>query len=134
MNIVRSQFARLLHMGLAVTILLATAAFADHNQHHSTAFKGAKVNGGTATHSRENGKSYLMLSSDFKIPDTPDPHWQVVDSRGQVYLLQALKVKGGKDNRRIELPAYIQDVAKVQIWCAFAEVLLGEANFASPVS
>ena len=49
MNIVRSQFALLLHMGLAVTILLATAAFADHNQHHSTAFKGAKVNGGTAS-------------------------------------------------------------------------------------
>ena len=25
------------------------------------------------------------------------------------------------------------DVAKVQIWCAFAEVLLGEASFDKPV-
>ena len=42
-------------------------------------------------------------------------------------------VKGDKVNRRIVLPANVPDVAKVQIWCAFAETLLGEAEFASPV-
>jgi len=31
------------------------------------------------------------------------------------------------------LPAYVPDVAKVQIWCAFAETLLGEAAFDEPV-
>ena len=25
----------------------------------------------------------LTLSEDFKVPDTPDPHWQVVDSKGR---------------------------------------------------
>ncbi|MGQ0666409.1 MAG: hypothetical protein ACT4O4_05180, partial [Nitrospiraceae bacterium] len=33
----------------------------------------------------------------------------------------------------ITLPAYVSDVAKVQIWCAFAEVLLGEASFAKSI-
>ncbi len=28
---------------------------------------------------------------------------------------------------------YIADVAKVQIWCSWAEALLGEAAFESPV-
>jgi len=27
----------------------------------------------------------------------------------------------------------VKDIAKVQVWCAFAEVLLGEAGFSSPV-
>ena len=51
---------------------------------------GAKVNGGTVTHMMKDGKHVLTLSDDFKVPDTPDPHWQVVDSKGQVYLLQRL--------------------------------------------
>jgi hypothetical protein len=80
-----------------------------------------------------SGKSQVLtLSEDFKAPDAPDPHWQVVDSRGRVYLLQKLTVKGligDKMNRSITLPAYITDVAKVQFWCAYAEVLLGEASF-----
>ena len=51
----------------------------------------------------------------------PDPHWQIVDSKGNTYLLQRLGVKnlGGlakdKINTSITLPAYIKDVAKVQI-------------------
>ena len=75
------------------------------------------------------GQNVLTLSDDFKVPDTPDPHWQVVDSKGRTYLLQRLPVKGDKVNRRIILPAYVPDVVKVQIWCAFAETLLGEADF-----
>ena len=31
------------------------------------------------------------------------------------------------------IPPFVKDVAKVQIWCAWAEVLLGEASFAQPV-
>jgi hypothetical protein len=99
----------------------------------STVFKGAKANSGTATASHVDGKIVLTWSDDFKIPDTPAPHWQVVDSKGNVYLLQRLKIKEDKLNRTITLPSYIHDVAKVQIWCAYAEVLLGEANFSSPV-
>ena len=30
-------------------------------------------------------------------------------------------------------PKYVKNVAKVQIWCPFAEVDLGEASFSSPV-
>ena len=101
--------------------------------HTSRPFAGVKANTGTVTHTKENGQSVLTLSDYFKVPDTPDPHWQVVDSKGKTYLLQRLPVKGDKVNRRIVLPANVPDVAKVQIWCAFAETLLGEAEFASPV-
>ena len=93
---------------------------------------GVKANTGTVTLSMSAKSQVLTLSEDFKAPDAPDPHWQVVDSRGRVYLLQKLTVKGlvgDKMNRSITLPAYITDIAKVQFWCAYAEVLLGEASF-----
>jgi hypothetical protein len=119
---------------LAVAGLFVSTAQARHdNEHTSTVFQGKAVNGGTVTHVRENGKSILRLSDDFQIPGSPDPHWQVVDSKGVVYKLQALKLKEGLSNRQIELPKFVSNVAKVQIWCAFAEVLLGEASFSSPV-
>jgi hypothetical protein len=70
-----------------------------------------------------------MVSDEFVVPDTPDPHWQIVDSKGNVYLLQRLPIKGDKVNRTVELPSYIKDIAKVQIWCGFAETLLGETSF-----
>jgi hypothetical protein len=94
------------------------------------------VNGGTVTHSVQNGKHVLTLSGDFQVPDTPDPHWQIVDGKGRVFLLQRLKVKGAiaglagdKVNTSITLPGYIEDIAKVQIYCAWAEVVLGETTF-----
>ena len=65
---------------------------------------GAKVNDGTVTHSVVNGKHVLALSADFKDPGTPDPHWQVVDSKGNVYLLQRIGIKGDKVNTQITLP------------------------------
>ncbi len=100
----------------------------------SKPFSGAKVNGGTVTFSKEGGKRYLALSNDFQQKiDTPDPHWQVVDSKGNTYLLQRFEVKEMKFNRKIMLPAYVMDVAKVQFWCAFAETNLGEASFEKPV-
>jgi hypothetical protein len=64
----------------------------------------------------------------------------VVDAKGNTYLLQRLGVKslGGlvKDrvNMSITLPAYIKDVAKVQIYCAWAEAILGEAPFTSQMT
>ena len=63
---------------------------------------------------------------------------KIVDSKGDTYLLQRLGVKslGGiaKDrvNMTITLPGYIKDVARVQIYCAWAEAVLGEASFGSP--
>ena len=104
------------------------------NVHTSSPFKGIKANTGTATHrTLPDGKQVLSVSDDFVIPNTPAPHWQVVDSEGNVYLLQQLRIKDNTTNRTITLPAYIKDVAKVRIWCSYAEALLGEASFAMPV-
>jgi hypothetical protein len=113
----------------ALALLAATSAFAGDNAHTSGKFAGSKANTGTVTHSVVDGKNILTLSDDFKVPGTPDPHWQVVDSKGNSYVLQKLSIKGDKINRSITLPAYVQDVSKVQIWCAYAEVVLGEASF-----
>jgi len=109
----------------------AASANSQDNTHRSQMFSGAKANTGYVMHSKENGKHVLTLSDDFVTPDTPAPHWQVVDSKGNVYLLNRLMIKGDKFNKSIKLPSYIQDVAKVQIWCAWAETLLGEAPFES---
>jgi hypothetical protein len=122
---------------LAVAALAIGAHGAQAQSRTSGAFSGAKVNGGTVTSAVKDGKTVLTLSSDFKVPDTPDPHWQVIDSKGQVFLLQRLGVKslGGlvKDriNTSITLPDYVQDVVAVQIYCSWAEAVLGEARFAS---
>ena len=121
----------------AAFALVTTAAFADES-HTSTKFQGAKANTGNVTYTVKDGQNILTLSDDFEVPGTPDPHWQVVDSKGNTYLLQKLKIKGSaiksdKVNQSIKVPAYIQDISKVQIWCAFAEVVLGEASFQQPV-
>ena len=124
---------------LAIVALALTTTFAAAQGHTSSKFSGAKVNVGTVTHTVKDGKNVLTLSSDFQVPDTPDPHWQIVDSKGNTYLLQRLGVKnlGGvakdKINMTITLPAYVKDVAKVQIYCAWAEAVLGEASFSAPL-
>ena len=117
---------------LTALVIAATGSIAQ-DSHKSGLFQGAKANTGYVTHTTENGNSVLTLSDDFKSPDTPDPHWQVVDSKGNVYLLQKLSIKGDKMNRKITVPKYVPDIAKVQIWCAFAEANLGEAVFEHPV-
>jgi hypothetical protein len=76
----------------------------------------------------------LTLSSDFENPTTPDPHWQVVDSRGKVFLLDRLALHEDKVNRSITLPSFIPNVTKVRMWCAWAEIVLGEASFAKPIA
>lgn len=96
-------------------------------------FKGAEVNGGTASYTMENGKPVIRLSDDFKIPNAPAPHFQIVDKQGNVYLLSRLTVIGGKTHREVMLPSYVKSVSKVQIYCAFAEVVLGEAKFDRPI-
>jgi hypothetical protein len=120
---------------LAVGVLLASSAVrADHNDHTSKRFEGVKANTGTVTHTHQGSRQILTLSADFKVPDAPAPHWQIVDSRGNVYLLQRLDIKDGKFNRQITIPTYIPDIARVQIWCAWAEALLGETAFGTIVS
>ncbi len=94
-----------------IALVIATTSSFAQDSHKSGPFQGAKANTGYVTHTTENGNSVLTLSDDFKAPDAPDPHWQIVDSNGNVYLLQKL----------------------VQIWCAFAETNLGEAAFEHPV-
>ena len=120
------------HFLRAAVVALASVAFAGSafaQAHTSKPFSGATVNGGTVTHTIKNGRNMLSVSDDFQVPDTPDPHWQIVDSKGRVYLLDRLPLKGDRVQRTITVPAYIQDVAKVQIYCAWAEAVLGEAFF-----
>jgi hypothetical protein len=130
----RGLFAILLTGAFAVAALVAVPQTAAAQSMTSKRFAGAKVNDGTVTHSVANGKHVLTLSPDFKDPGTPDPHWQVVDSKGNVFLLQRLGIKGDKVNTQITLPAYVKDVAKVQIYCAWAEAVLGETTFDKTVS
>jgi len=117
------------------TVLFAVSALAQ-DMHTSSQFQGPKANKGHVTHSTQGGKSVLTLSDDFVVPDTPDPHWQLVDSDGNVYLVDKLKTKafiGDKFKKEVVVPSYVKNVSKVVIWCAFAEVNLGEASFSSPV-
>ena len=126
---------RLMSVFALTALFVAGIAAADNHKAdvHSTAgFQGPKANTGTAQHTCENGKSILRVSSDFKVPDTPAPTWRVVDSKGTVYTLDAFKIKGG-EKREVMVPAYVKDIAKVQVYCAWAEVLLGEAGFSSAV-
>jgi len=120
---------RYLAIALAAVGLVAASNGLAAGMRTSKPFAGAKVNGGTVTQTMQGGRIVLTLSDDFVDPKTPDVHWQVVDSKGNVYLLQKLAIKEDKVNKSITLPAYIKDVAKVQIWCAWAESLLGEAGF-----
>jgi hypothetical protein len=115
---------------MALMMMVGGAVAADQT---SGPFMGKAVNGGTVTVSQQGGKTTLTLSKDFAVPGSPDPHWQVVDTQGTVYLLDRLKLKDDKINTSITLPRYVPSVAKVQIWCAWAEVVLGETAFAAPV-
>jgi hypothetical protein len=69
---------------LMAPMLLAISAFAQ-DMHSSSQFQGPKANKGHVTHSSRDGKSVLTLSDDFVVPDTPDPHWRVVDSQGNTH-------------------------------------------------
>lgn len=118
-------------------LITASVSFAAKNNGPQTSskFEGPKANTGTVTHTVENGKSILRVSADFKVPDTPAPTWRVVDSKGNVYTLDAFKIKSGNNEKReVVVPSYVRDIVKVQVYCAWAEVLLGEASFSSAIS
>jgi hypothetical protein len=121
----------------ALALMAATSVWAQGNR-VSGQFHGDKINAGTVTYSTEGNKRILTLSDDFKAPKAPDLHWQVVDSKGQTYLLQRLMIKEGtskaeKLNKSITVPAYVPDISKVQIWCAEVETSFGEASFEQPL-
>jgi hypothetical protein len=130
------QFHRLYSILVLGALLTAGIAFqakgADPGQHMTTQFQGPKANTGMAVHVTENGKSILRVTPNFKVPDTPAPTWRVVDSKGTIYTLDAFKIQGG-EKRQVTVPGYVNDIAKVQVYCAWAEVLLGEASFSSAV-
>jgi hypothetical protein len=116
-------------VAMLVTVVgMTTAATYAPKMYTSKPFAGVKANTGTVSATVDNGKITLKVSDDFVIPDTPAPSWQIIDSKGNTYLLNQFKIKGGT-NRMITLPAYIKDVARVQVWCSFAEVVLGETSF-----
>jgi hypothetical protein len=119
-------------VSLAALGIAATSSIAQ-DSHKSGPFQGAKANKGFVTHTTQDGKSTLTLSDDFVPPQTPDPHWQVVDSNGKTYLLDRLMTKSQKVKKSIVVPQYVPDIARVQVWCAFAETNLGEAAFDQPV-
>ena len=48
------------------------------------------------TTSHSEGVKAKAVSDDVKIPETPAPRWQVVDSKGNVYLLTPPQTKEGK--------------------------------------
>jgi len=122
--------------GLVMAAMMFAISALAQDMHTSSQFQGPKANQGHVTHSTQGGKSVLTLSDDFVVPDTPDPHWQLVDSDGNAYLVDKLKTKafiGTNYKKEIIVPSYVKNVSKVVIWCAFAEVNLGEASFSSPV-
>lgn len=155
MSKTRSICLTLMAAVLMVGLLAAPVVNAQMMSHTSSPFKGPKANTGTVSHSKKGNVQVLTLSDDFVPPQTPDPHWRVVDSKGNVYDLDRLTIKPDmpskstdqmmqdkmvgdkmmkdKFKKSIELPSYIKDVKKVIIWCAWAETNLGEAEFSKPV-
>lgn len=132
-----SKFLRVMSVfALVAAVMSTSAAFGAKggDEHKTSTFQGAKANTGMAVHFNEGGKSMLKVTDDFKVPDTPAPTWRVIDSKGNIYTLDAFKIKGGGgEKRQIAVPPYVHDIAKVQVYCAWAEVLLGEASFPSAV-
>ncbi len=126
------QVVRMVAVAVALVAMLGVGSLAAADG-MAKPFTGKAVNGGTVTLSKQGNRTVLALSSDFQVPGSPDPHWQVVDSKGTVYLLDRLKLKDDKINTRITIPAYVPGIAKVQMYCAWAEVVLGEAPFSKPV-
>jgi hypothetical protein len=129
------QLNRVLSLFALTAMLVTVNSFAAKmDVHTSSKFEGPKANTGTVSHYVENGKSILKVSDDFKVPDTPAPTWRAVDANGNIYTLDAFKIKSGnKEKREVVVPAYVPNIVKVQVYCAWAEVLLGEASFSSAV-
>jgi hypothetical protein len=48
------------------------------------------------------------------------------------YTLDAFKIKGG-EKRRITVPSFVPNITKVQVYCAWAKVVSGEASLPESV-
>jgi hypothetical protein len=136
-NATRVVFLSIATFFTFITLFLLGPAYslAADNQDVSTAFNSGPVPSGTVIHTNEGKKHVLTLSDDFKVNEgPPDVHWRVVDASGNVFQLEKLKVKDNKINKSITLPSHIESVAKVQMWCAFVEMVLGEVSFPKPIN
>src|SRR5215510_8402143 len=103
----RSMLRAMLALLLTTGMLFATSGLADSQMHKSKPFAGPKANKGYVTHTKQGNENILTLSDDFVVPDTPDPHWRVIDSDGNVYDLDKLKKKafiGDKYQKEITVP------------------------------
>lgn len=128
-----TRIVSLFTLGAVMIAASSTLIAKSEGEQRTNQFAGPKANTGMAVFFHEGGKAMLKVTDDFKVPDTPAPTWRVVDSKGNIYTLDAFKIKdGNNEKRQISVPSYIHDVAKVQVYCAWAQVLLGEASFASP--
>ena len=72
--------------------------------HTTSNFEGVTANPGVTTQAREATGDTRAASDDVKIPETPAPRWQVVDSKGNVYLLTPLQTKDGKASVEYVVP------------------------------
>ena len=128
-----TRIMKVMFVALVVTVLglSASGAFAQSGSHTSSQFQGPKANKGTVTHSIKDGKSVLTLSDDFVVPDTPDPHWQVVDSDGNVYLLDKLKTKAFIGNNALSVTAVTSVAGKLRSFAEIFFVPFAEAAFAA---
>jgi len=95
----------------------------------STMFQGPEVKQGTVTLEGDGPMRMLTLSGDFMVPDAPAPHWRVVNAAGEAHLLQRLVTVGDRFHQSIPVPTFVGEVSRVQIYCAFAEAVLGEVSF-----
>src|SRR6266516_3272240 len=85
----------------AMMFVSATALSAKaEGEQRTNQFAGPKANTGMAVFFHENGKPMLKVTDDFKVPDTPAPTWRVVDSKGNIYTLDAFKIKIGNNEKR----------------------------------
>src|SRR5437763_16330272 len=101
-------------LGTLIVGLMFTAFAAAQDMHQSNQFQGPKANKGFVTHSNRDGKSVLPLSDDLVVPDTPDPHWRVVDSEGQEYDPDKLRknaLLGDKYQKEMSVPGYVKKVS-----------------------
>ena len=64
----------------------------------ATGLFGASNGFATEAHTTSNSKGVTAtaVSDEVKIPETPAPRIQVMDSKGNVYVLVPLKMKDGK--------------------------------------
>src|SRR3974390_3229317 len=93
------QLKDVLSVFAVLALLFTVNSFAAKMEMHtSSQFQGPKANTGTVIHYLEDGKSMLKVSDYFKVPDTPAPAWRVVDSKGDIYTLDAFKIKGPLGN------------------------------------